>query len=144
MAGAALNAAWDRLTDDAPVRADHLIVAGRRLTVPASAHHVARFAFAELCQEALGPSDYMAIATAYETVIIDNIPQMNEDTKDAARRFVTLIDALYEHRTALICSAAVPPDQLYVGHEGGFEFHRTVSRLIEMQAADYLRARHIE
>ena len=107
--------------------------------MPAAAHHVARFAFADLCQQArLGPSDYIAIATAFETVIVDDIPQMTEDTKDAARRFVTLIDALYEHRTALICSAAVTPDQLYVGQQGGFEFHRTVSRLIEMRAADYL------
>ena len=142
-ASAALNVAWDRLTDAAPLRADYVLVAGRRVPVPASAHHVARFAFADLCEQPLGPADYMAIAEAFETVIIDHIPQMNEDKKDAARRFVTLVDALYEHRTALICSAAVQPDQLYVGREGGFEFHRTVSRLIEMQAADYLLMPHI-
>ncbi|TAK98675.1 MAG: cell division protein ZapE [Rhodospirillaceae bacterium] len=143
VAGAALNRAWERLTDDAPPKPDHLMVAGRRVTVPAAAHHVARFDFADLCEQALGPSDYIAVATTFETVIIDHIPQLTEDRKDAARRFVTLIDALYEHRTALICSAAVAPDQLYVGQQGGFEFHRTVSRLIEMQAADYLRSRHI-
>lgn len=143
VASAAMNEAWNRLTDDSPAKPDHVVVSGRRVTVPAAAHHVARFDFADLCQQALGPSDYMAIATTFETVIVDHIPQMTEDTKDAARRFVTLIDALYEHRTALICSAAVPPDQLYVGQQGGFEFHRTVSRLIEMQAADYLKSRHI-
>jgi cell division protein ZapE len=144
VASAAMNDAWNRLTDDSPVTPDQVVVAGRRVPIPAAAHHVARFDFADLCRQALGPSDYMAIATTYETVIVDHIPQMTEDTKDAARRFVTLIDALYEHRTALICSAAVPPDRLYVGQQGGFEFHRTVSRLIEMQAADYLKSRHIE
>jgi len=85
----------------------------------------------------------MAIAAQYATVILKGIPRMNEDNKDKARRFVTLIDALYEHRTALICSADALPDQLYSGSEGGFEFQRTVSRLIEMQAADYIRQRHI-
>jgi cell division protein ZapE len=142
-AAAALDDAWRRLTDDAPPRPDHVTVAGRRVTVPAAAHKVARFSFDDLCRQALGPSDYIAIATAFETVILSDVPQMTEDAKDAARRFVTLIDALYEHRTALICSAAVPPDRLYVGQDGGFEFQRTVSRLIEMQADDYLSARHI-
>ncbi len=144
VADAALDHAWNRLTDDSPAKPDHVTVSGRRVVVPAAAHHVARFAFTDLCQQALGPADYMAIATTFETVIVDHIPQMTEDTKDQARRFVTLIDALYEHRTAFICSAAVAPDQLYVGQQGGFEFHRTVSRLIEMQAADYLKSRHIE
>lgn len=143
-ADAALTDTWNRLTDDSPPKPDHVIVSGRRVNVPAAAHHVARFNFADLCQQALGPADYMAIATTFETVIIDHIPQMSEENKDAARRFVTLVDALYEHRTALICSAAVAPDKLYVGNEGGFEFHRTVSRLIEMQAADYIKLRHIE
>ena len=110
--------------------------------MPAAAHGVARFSFDDLCRQPLGPSDYLAIAAQYSTLIVREIPQMNEDTKDAARRFVTLIDALYEHRTALICSAAVPPEALYQGNEGGFEFHRTVSRLIEMQAADYIRQAH--
>jgi cell division protein ZapE len=142
-AAAALDATWNRLTDDAPAKADDLVVSGRRVVVPSAAHQVARFGFDDLCRQALGPSDYMAIAAAFETVIVADIPQMGEDNKDAARRFVTLIDALYEHRTVLICSAAVPPDQLYRGNEGGFEFHRTVSRLIEMQAADYMRARHV-
>lgn len=142
-ANAALDAAWNRLTDDAKPKPDHVLVSGRRVVVPAAAHQVARFSFDDLCRQALGPSDYMAIAAAFETVILADVPRMTEDTKDAARRFVTLIDALYEHRTALILSAAVPPDQLYVGDSGGFEFHRTVSRLIEMQAADYLRAKHL-
>ena len=140
----ALDAAWARLTDSAPIKPDFVLVQGRKIRVPTAAHQVARFAFDDLCGQPLGPSDYMAIASQYSTVILENIPAMNEENKDKARRFVTLIDALYEHRTALVCSAAAPPDQLYVGKEGGFEFQRTVSRLIEMQAADYIRQRHID
>ena len=139
----ALDAAWCRLTDDAAPAPDYVSVQGRRITVPAAAHQVARFTFNDLCGQPLGPSDYMAIAAQYSTVLVKDVPSMNEDNKDKARRFVTLIDALYDHRTALICSAAAPPDQLYTGNEGGFEFQRTVSRLIEMQAADYIRQKHL-
>lgn len=140
----ALDAAWARLTDDAPPKPDHILVQGRRVAVPAAAHQVARFTFSDLCEKALGPSDYMAIAAQFATVIMSGIPQMTEEKKDAARRFVTFVDALYEHRTVLVCSAAVPPTELYVGREGGFEFQRTASRLIEMQAVDYIKQRHIE
>ncbi len=140
----ALDAAWVRLTDDALPEPDYVSVQGRRIPVPADAHQVARFAFNDLCGQPLGPADYMAIAGQYSTVILKDIPRMDEENKDKARRFVTLIDALYEHRTALICSAAAPPDQLYTGHKGGFEFQRTVSRLIEMQGADYIRQRHLD
>lgn len=143
-ADAALDAAWVRLTDDADPTPDYVQMPGRRIEVPAAAHEVARFTFSDLCEQALGPSDYLAIAAQFSTVILRDIPQMTEEKKDAARRFVTLIDSLYEHRTALVCSAAVPPEQLYVGREGGFEFARTASRLIEMQAADYIRQRHLE
>jgi len=142
-ADAALDAAWARLTDDAAPEPDYVQVPGRKITVPAAAQEVARFKFGDLCEQPLGPSDYLAIAAQFSTLILKDIPQMNEDKKDSARRFVTLIDALYEHRTALVCSAAVPPTELYVGREGGFEFHRTASRLIEMQAADYIKQRHI-
>jgi len=142
-ADAALDAAWSRLTDDAKPEPDFVLVHGRRVEIPASAHEVARFSFDDLCRTALGSTDYLAIAAQFSTVIIKDIPAMTEDLKDAARRFVTLIDALYEHRTALVCSAAVAPQELYTGSEGGFEFARTASRLIEMQAADYIRQRHI-
>jgi len=143
-ADAALDRAWARLTDGAAPRPDAVTVQGRRIEVPAAAHQVARFSFAELCDRPLGPADYMAIAAQFSTVILNGIPQMSEERKDAARRFVTLVDALYEHRTVLICAAAVPPPALYTGREGGFEFQRTVSRLIEMQAMDYIRQRHRE
>ncbi len=140
----ALDEAWVRLTDNAPPKPDHLTVNGRRVEVPAAAHQVARFAFSDLCEKALGPTDYLAIAAQFSTIIMSGIPQMNEEKKDAARRFVTLIDALYEHRTVLVCAAAVPPTELYKGQEGSFEFHRTASRLIEMQAVDYIKQRHVE
>ncbi len=143
-ADAALDAAWARLTDEAPLKPDYVQMPGRRIAVPAAAHEVARFTFGDLCEQALGPSDYLAVAAQFSTVILKDIPAMTEEKKDSARRFVTLIDALYEHRTALVCSAAVPPDRLYSGREGGFEFARTASRLIEMQAADYIRQRHLE
>jgi len=143
-ADAALAASWSRLTDDSIPTSGEITSRGRKIHVPASAHQVAQFSFADLCEQALGPSDYLEIAGQFCTVILKGIPQMDEDKKDAARRFVTLIDALYEHKTVLICSADVSPNELYSGKEGGFEFHRTVSRLIEMQAEDYIRARHVE
>ena len=143
-ADTALDAAWARLTDDAEPKADFVqMPGGRKIIVPAAAHEVARFSFSDLCEQPLGPSDYLAIAAQFSTVILKDIPQMTEERKDSARRFVTLIDALYDYRTALVCSAAVPPTELYVGNEGGFEFHRTASRLIEMQAADYIKQRHV-
>ena len=144
VADAALDAAWARLTDDAKPASDFVQRPGRRIAVPAAAHEVARFSFSDLCEQPLGPSDYLAIAAQFSTVILKDIPQMTEERKDSARRFVTLIDALYEHRTALVCSAAAPPTELYSGTEGGFEFHRTASRLIEMHAADYIKQRHVE
>lgn len=143
-AEAALDGAWARLTDDAPLKPDHILVQGRRVAVPAAAHQVARFTFADLCEKALGPTDYLAIAAQFSTIIMSGIPQMTEEKKDAARRFVTLVDALYEHRTVLICSAGASPTELYAGREGGFEFQRTASRLIEMQAVDYIKQRHVE
>ena len=140
----ALDAAWDRLTDDAQPEPDYVSVQGRRIPVPSAAHQVARFTFNDLCGQPLGPADYLAIAGQYSTVILKDVPCMDEENKDNARRFVTLVDALYEHRTALFCSAAAPPDQLYTGKEGGFEFQRTVSRLIEMQAPDYIRQKYLD
>ncbi|MBM3512273.1 MAG: AFG1 family ATPase [Alphaproteobacteria bacterium] len=143
-ADAALDRAWSRLTDDANPTPDTVLVQGRKIPVSAAAHQVARFTFAELCEKPLGPVDYLAIAAQYATIILKDVPRMDQEKRDAARRFVTLVDALYDHRTALICSAGAPPHELYAGHDNSFEFHRTVSRLIEMQAADYFEQRHVE
>ena len=143
-AAKALDDAWDRLTDEAPPEAGSLTVKGRKIVIPAAAHQVARFSFADLCEQPMGPSDYLEIGAQFCTVIVDGIPALGPDKRDVARRFVTLVDALYEHRSVLICSAATPPDTIYDGDDWKFEFRRTVSRLIEMQAEDYIRSRHVE
>ncbi len=122
---------------------DTIRVKGRDVWVPRSAGCVAWFGFDDLCARALGPTDYMEIAARYHAVVLAGVPRMTDDLASAARRFVTLIDVLYDHRVKLIASAAVPPEQLYVGSEGGFEFQRTVSRLIEMQAEDYVGSPHL-
>lgn len=142
-AEAALDAAFDRLTEGAAARPDSLQVHGRSLTVPLAAAGVARFAFAELCGRPLGPSDYLALATLYHTLVLSSVPLLGPENKDEARRFVTLVDALYEHKVTLICSAAAAPEALYPTGIGAFEFQRTVSRLMEMQAADYLAREHL-
>jgi cell division protein ZapE len=146
--------AFFRLTDYAPEDAAHvpsadLDVGGRTLHVPKSLKGVAVFSFKRLCGEARGAPDYLAIARTYHTVILVGIPQMGPETRNEAARFVTLIDALYEHRVKLLATADAPPEHLYdagaKGNEGGrFEFERTVSRLNEMQSADYLALGHGE
>ncbi len=143
-AKAALDEAWNRLTDEAEPQADSITVKGRKIDIPAAAHQVARFSFADLCEQPMGPSDYLEIGAQFCTVIVDGLPALGPDKRDVARRFVTLIDALYEHRSVLICSAATPPDTIYDGDDWKFEFQRTVSRIVEMQAEDYIRSRHVE
>ena len=143
-ATAALDEVWNRLTDDADPKPESITVKGRKIEVPAAARQVARFAFADLCEQPLGPSDYLEIGAQFCTVIVDGIPALGPDKRDVARRFVTLIDALYEHRSVLICSAETAPEDIYDGDDWKFEFQRTVSRIIEMQAEDYIRQRHVE
>jgi len=138
-----LDACFTRLTDGHPPHADKVTVHGREIPVPATSDGVARFSFEELCARPLGPSDYLAIATHYHTLVIDGIPSLGPENRNEAKRFVTLIDALYEHKVTLICSAAAAPQSLYPTGEGAFEFQRTVSRLMEMQAEDYLARRHL-
>lgn len=107
---------------------------GRSIVVPEAAGGAARFSFADLCEKPLGPGDYLKVATAFHTVVLADVPVLT-DAKDAeARRFVTLIDALYDTRTTLIMSAAALPQELYQGTRQKFEFSRTVSRLLEMQS----------
>lgn len=143
-AAVAMDAAWSRLTDDAAPVPDSITVKGRKIIVPAAAHQVARFPFADLCEQPMGASDYLELGAQFTTVMIDGIPALGPEKRDVARRFVTLVDALYEHRTVLICSAATPPEEIYDGDDWKFEFQRTVSRLIEMQAEDYIKQRHVE
>jgi cell division protein ZapE len=142
-----LSAAFFRMTDRNvedrdKVPSDELTVQGRKLFVPKAARGVAVFSFKRLCASALGAADYLAVARAYHTVILVAIPQMGPDKRNEAKRFVALIDALYEHGVKLLCSAAVPPHELYEAGDGHFEFERTVSRLMEMQSEDYLHRGH--
>lgn len=113
------------------------VMQGRVLPVGEAAKGVARFGFSELCARPLGAADYLAIADAFHTVILAGIPRMGPEKRNEAKRFVTLIDALYDKRVKLVCSAAARPEELYPAGDGSFEFERTVSRLIEMQSHDY-------
>jgi len=143
-ATAALDQAFERLSDGATATAATMIVQGRRLTVPRAANGVARMSYAALCEQPLGAADYLCIAEHFHTVILRNVPRLTPRNRDRAWRFTTLIDALYEKKVKLICSAEAPPEQLYVEGDGAFEFQRVVSRLMEMQSPDYLGLEHIE
>ena len=103
---------------------------------------VAVFSFKRLCGGPLGAADYLAIAQRYHTVILVGVPILDPDKRNEAKRFVTLIDALYEHKVKLLCGADDVPNQLYPIGDGAFEFERTVSRLMEMQSAEYLALGH--
>ena len=98
--------------------------------------------FSELCEQPLGPGDYLKIAEVFKTLIVSGIPKINAEKRDIAKRFVTLVDALYDFKAKLICSAEVEPEKLYPDGEGAFEFKRTVSRLMEMQSPHYMSLPH--
>ena len=139
-AAAALDQAFARLTEGASVGGDSLTIKGRELQVPAAARGVARFDFAGLCEEPLGAEDYLALAGRYHTLVLSDVPVLGKKKRDASRRFMILIDALYEHRVKLIVSAAAQPEALYPEGPEAFEFQRTASRLSEMQSQDYVCA----
>ena len=138
-----LDKAFDRLTGGRTGKPDSVFCNGREIAVSRTADGVARFTFAELCARPLGAADYLALASIYHAVIISDIPCLGPHNRDQAKRFVTLIDALYEHKVMLVCSAEAPPEKLYPTGDGSFEFQRTVSRLMEMQSEDYLSLQHI-
>jgi cell division protein ZapE len=133
-ADAALDEAFALLTSDATPAPVTLTVMGRALVVPIAAEGVARFDFETLCGTALGAGDYLAIAANFHTLILDGIPRLSPDNYDKARRFIVLIDALYDERVKLIASADAQPDQLYRRGENAKMFERTASRLDEMQS----------
>jgi len=149
-ATAQLREAFFRLTDYSPDDAAHVPSAnldlggGRTLRVPKSLKGVAVFSFKRLCGEPRGAADYLAIAQAYHTVIIVGIPVMGPDMRNEAARFVTLVDALYENKVKLLAAADAAPEELYAKGDGHFEFERTVSRLMEMQSAEYMAQGHGE
>ncbi len=143
-ARAALDDAFRALTGTRAGKVRSLDIAGRAFVVPHCAHGVARFTFAELCEQPLGASDYLALAREFHTVFIDGVPTMDFWQRNEARRFIWLIDSLYDLHVKIIVSAAAGPDRLYIAGEGreAFEFQRTASRLIEMQSQDYLEHAH--
>lgn len=137
-AKAALDAHWHRLTGGHPGKAQALEVKGHKLKVPLASMGVARFSFDDLCAQALGANDYLHVAHAFHTVILDGIPVLGPERRNEARRFITLIDALYDSRICLIASAAAEPHALYLRGDGADLFERTASRLMEMRSEAFL------
>jgi cell division protein ZapE len=137
-----LDRLFARLTGGAKPRPATHTVQGHQVSVPAQAMGVARFGFADLCSRPLGAADYIAIARAYHTVLIDGIPRLGAEQRNEAKRFINLIDVLYERHVKLFASAEAEPDGLYQSELGteAFEFARTASRLHEMRSRDYLAA----
>jgi cell division protein ZapE len=143
-ADAALDEAWRNLTGGQPGAAQDLALLGRTLRVPRAAKGVARFDFQALCGKPLGAADYLKLAREFHTLIIDRIPVMDYAQRNEAKRFIILIDTLYDNAVKLLASAAAEPEQLYLAQEGfeAQEFKRTASRLIEMRSQSYLALPH--
>ena len=143
-ADSALDAAFLALTGRERGERAAIELLGRRLDVPQAAGGVARFDFDDLCRRALGSADYLEIADKFHTVLIDRIPVMSPSELNEARRFITLVDALYDMRVKLVVSAAAEPEGLFAGADGAeaFEFARAASRLFEVRSADYLALPH--
>jgi cell division protein ZapE len=143
-AEAALDEAWSRIAMGAETAPFDLAVKGHAVHVPRAAHGAARFTFRDLCGLPLGASDYLRIAREFHTIVIDHVPAMDFDRRNEAKRFITLIDTLYDHAVKLVASADVQPHELYKAEEGfeAAEFQRTASRLIEMGSQSYLALPH--
>jgi len=143
-ADAALDKAWGKMTGNAPCKPREISIKGRILRVPCSADGVARFSFADICEKPLAASDYLRLAHDYHTILIDHIPVMDYAERNAAKRFIALIDTLYDNAVKLMASAAADPVSLYLADEGNEanEFKRTSSRLIEMSSESYLALPH--
>jgi cell division protein ZapE len=137
----ALEAAFADLTGGAEGKPEELTLLGRKLLVPRAAKEVAWFGFDELCARPLGPPDFLALCQAFHTFVIEGIPVMNRRLRNEAKRFTIFIDTLYEAHGNIVATAEAPPEALYPDGDGSFEFQRTVSRLNEMQSADYIAAR---
>ncbi|MFV0410556.1 MAG: cell division protein ZapE [Paracoccus sp. (in: a-proteobacteria)] len=136
-ARAAMDEIWAELTGGGAPPPLVLDVHGRKVEIALHQGRMARASFWDLCSRALGPADYLALAKAVDLLLIDEIPQLSSSNFNEARRFVTLIDALYEAKVRVIASAAAEPERLYIEGEGSFEFERTASRLREMQDVDW-------
>ncbi len=143
-ATATLDGLWLALTGAKQGAPLALAYKGREIRVPQALRGVARFSFADLCEAPLGAGDYQKIARAFHTILVDNVPVIADSRRDVARRFILLVDTLYDHRVKLIASAAAEPADLYTAARGeeAFAFRRTASRLIEMRSAAYLGEAH--
>jgi cell division protein ZapE len=143
-ADVALDMAWERLTGAFGGEPVDIALRGRTIRVPQAARGVARFPFHQLCGQPLGASDYLKIAHQFHTILLDHIPVMSYDARNEAKRFIILIDTLYDHAVKLIASAEAEPDALYRETDGfeAQEFRRTASRLVEMRSAAYLGLPH--
>ena len=139
---AAMDRLWLKLTGGIAGKPETLRSLGRDIVVPAAAMGAARFSFKALCEAPLGARDYLRLAHAYEALMVDNVPVFGRTNPSAARRFILLVDTLYDRGIKLAASFAVPLEQLASESRNAGEFQRTLSRLIEMQSADYLRAAH--
>lgn len=139
-ADAEMDAAWTAATAGRAVHRETIPVKGREVAVPRAAGSAARFTFAELCGAPLAARDYLAIVSRFDTLFLDHIPVMGQDRRNEAKRFILLVDTLYDSRVRLVASAEGPPEALYRGTTGAevFEFARTASRLTEMQSRDWL------
>jgi len=136
-----IEAIWQRLIRPNKPKMQSLQVQGREISLLA-APGTARADFSDLCDRALGAADYLEIAKNFTTLILENVPKMGPHNRNEAKRFVTLIDALYESKTKLVLSADAPPEQLYDAGDGAFEFERTASRLMEMRSDEYIGQEH--
>jgi cell division protein ZapE len=143
-ADAALDDAWRRLAGEHAGSPHELVVKGHIVRVPKAAMGVARFSFDDLCAQPLAATDYIKIAHEFHTIVLDRIPVMDHARRNEAKRFIILIDTLYDHAVKLLASAHAPPDELYSATEGyeANEFKRTASRLIEMRSQSYLGLPH--
>lgn len=139
----ALQAAFTRLTGLRDGKPETLDVKGRHLHVPSAARGIARFTFTQLCDRPLGTLDYLHLSHRYHTLIIEGIPKLGPERRAAARRFINLIDTLYDNRVGLIASAEAEPEDLHPKGDESFLFERTASRLMEMRSADYLASRMV-
>ena len=143
-ADAALDDAWRRLAGAHAGAPHELMVKGHVVRIPKAAMGVARFSFDDLCAQPLAATDYLKIAHEFHTLIVDHIPVMDHAQRNEAKRFIILIDTLYDNAVKLLASAQAQPDDLYVATEGyeANEFKRTASRLIEMRSQAYLGLPH--
>ena len=135
---------WERLTDLPKGEPLEIPVLGRSLHVPESAHGCAKFSFAALCEAPLGPPDYLALAANFQTVFVEGIPALKTSQRNEAKRFVLLIDTLYDAKRHLVASSAVAPERIYPQGDHRFEFSRTISRLQEMQSAAWWGQKIVE